>query len=243
MNRVSGHNIFHLSPKAFAHFWAWWGLFNSPLALPIRQGSLFPGGKTPTPKFSRHLSTIKYRITLAPLLISHVYHQESQAGWKAGQATCVGIKLMMDHFHADMHQREQVTSVLDQITGQIRSTGHKPFYSAEVVLIGSELRAVRAIFAEPEKALFSVPVDGAEPETQVPNAPSEPLSSPWVDLDDFVQLDWSPSDRAPRIWLIPCGFCPRFTYLKRVPIQDSGASSRFGQEDTHHCLQGMEDCE
>lgn len=119
-----------------------------------------------------------------------------------------------------------------------------------MVFTTSELRAIRAVFAEPQKSLFPVPSGRDELDgPSLPTAACEPLSSPWVDLDDFVETDWSPSDEQPQIWLIPCGFCPRFTYLKRVPAprdseipEDSSGHSRFGQEDTHTCLQGKEDC-
>ena len=244
-DRDAASNIFHLSPKAFTHFWSWWDLFKSPLSLPIRQGALFPCARPPSLKFSKHLATIKYRITLEPLLISHIYNQETKAGWKEGLTSCVGIKVMVNQFQADMHQREQLFIEKDS-TGRTKLVPHKPFYSSEVVFTDLELRAVRAVFADPQKALFSTSMTSEEPEFSVPSDASEPLTSPWVDLDDFVETDWAPSDLSPQIWLLPCGFCPRFTYLKRVPLKDSAHPthpSPFGNEDSHHCLQGMEDCE
>lgn len=53
------HNSLHFSPKAFAHFFAWWNLFDSSLSLPIRQGKLFPDSPPPSKKFGKSLGTIK----------------------------------------------------------------------------------------------------------------------------------------------------------------------------------------
>lgn len=233
-------NKIHLSPLVFAHFWSWWGLFNHALSLPIRHGPLFLGSRAPSPKFGDHLYTIKYRIVLAPLVISHIYHQDSRAAWKDGTTTCVGIKLQMDELHADMHQREQIVKEYDANSKRTIARAHKLFDSAEVVMSNSELRAVRAFFAEPQKALFPTPTEFDEPSAAgLPDSDPEPLNSPWIDMDDFVEMDWVPSDIRPRIWLIACGFCPRFTYLKRVPT----TASSFGDEGTHNCLQGREECE
>lgn len=52
-------NSFHFSPKAFAHFFAWWRLFDHTLSLPIRQGKLFSDSPHPSKKFGRCLGTIK----------------------------------------------------------------------------------------------------------------------------------------------------------------------------------------
>lgn len=108
----------------------------------------------------------------------------------------------------------------------------------------TEMRAVRALFSEPQKALFSTATEYDEPDAPVlPDTDPEPKSSEWFDLDDFVEVDWAPSDTDPRIWLVPCADLPRFTFLKRDPHTDSVRhSSKFGAEDTHNCLQGREDC-
>jgi hypothetical protein len=55
------HNSLHFSPKAFAHFFAWWKLFDHTLSLPIRQGKLFPDSPPSSKKFGRSLGTIKVK--------------------------------------------------------------------------------------------------------------------------------------------------------------------------------------
>src|SRR6266545_4988996 len=66
----------YLTPQLFAHFWDWCSLFDGALSLPIRQGSFFPSRHI-SPKFSRHLATLKYRISLHDLYIMHVYIDDS----------------------------------------------------------------------------------------------------------------------------------------------------------------------
>jgi len=222
-----------------------WGLFNHALSLPIRHGPLFPGIKEVSPKFSDNLVTIKYQVVLAPVFVAHIYHQDSRAGWKEGTTTCVGIKVQTEALQVDLHQREQLTSEYDAKSQRTKTTVRKRFNSAEVVLRDSEIRAVRSLFMEPQKALFSTSTEYDEPDAHgLPNYDVEPRDSDWLDLDDFAEVDWTLSDAQPRIWLVPCGFVPRFTYLKRVPLSDlnSNETSKFGNEDTHNCLQGREDC-
>jgi hypothetical protein len=73
----------HLSPKSFAHFWSWWSLFDGVMSLPIRQGSFYPQ-RAISPKLGRHIATLKYRISVAQLFISHVYIDDSRESWVDG---------------------------------------------------------------------------------------------------------------------------------------------------------------
>lgn len=259
----AGYNSFHLSPKAFAHFFSWWNVFNppnGPMLLPIRQGSLYPSDKPPPLKFTRHLVTIKYKFSLSPLFISHVYRQDSRASWATGITPCVGIKAVVETFQADLHQRDQVESTKDEATGLIKTKTHKPFYAAEVVAKGLDLRAMLAQFKEPEKPAVALPPlpSGESVETTssarspMPEFSKEILSSRWVDLDDFVETDWASNDKQPGIWLFTAASCPRITYFKKPerPAAQGTAHttcspqtniiSPFGNEDTHSCLMGTE---
>ena len=142
-------NNFHLTPKTFAHFWKWWLLFDSSLSLPIRQGSFFPQRRPISKKLSRHLATIKYRLSLTNVYVSHVYIDDSSDSWPRGITTCIGIKALINSFQADLHQREQETTVVTGIPPNTKTTRHKAFYSAEVNLCELNLRALRAQFEDP----------------------------------------------------------------------------------------------
>ncbi|EUC67503.1 Apt1 domain protein [Rhizoctonia solani AG-3 Rhs1AP] len=258
-----GYNSFHLSPKAFAHFFSWWNVFNppnGPMLLPIRQGSLYPSDKPPPLKFTRHLVTIKYRFSLSPLFISHVYRQDSRASWATGITPCVGIKAVVETFQADLHQRDEIEVIKNEVTGDSKKKVHKPFYAAEIVAKGLDLRAMLAQFREPEKPAVDLPpLPSGEFETSssarppLPASSKEPMHSRWVDLDDFVETDWTPSDDNPALWLFTVAYCPRITYFKkpdRSITHDAAhttcsmpekSSSEFGNENTHLCLMGTEE--
>ncbi|KAF8314787.1 hypothetical protein DL93DRAFT_2227867 [Clavulina sp. PMI_390] len=233
-------NSIHLSPDKSSHFWSWWGLFNHALSLPIRSGTLFPAAKAVSPKLSQSLATVKYRIDVAPLFISHIYHQDSRTGWQEGNTTCVGVKMQAQNFRADLHQQKVLNSKFDTKLGRLKQVYHKQFNAAEAVLTETEVRAVRARFSEPQKARFS---GNTETEYNEPDAPvlpddgQEPDDSDWRDMDDFVELSWTPGDPDPSLWLVPFAFVPRFNYLKHSANSDSW---RFGHENTHICLHGQQ---
>jgi hypothetical protein len=78
-------NALHLTPKAFTHFWTWCSLFDSIPTLRLRTGSYFVS-RTITPKFGRHIATIKYRIILTKLFVMHGYMDDSR------ESKCLSLK-------------------------------------------------------------------------------------------------------------------------------------------------------
>ncbi|KAF9226562.1 hypothetical protein BS17DRAFT_728145 [Gyrodon lividus] len=227
---------FHLTPKAFANFWAWWGLFDNGLSLPIRQGSLYPQ-KTLSPKFSRHLATIKYRISVPHLFITHAYIDDTRESWEDGTTSIVGLKAKVNHFQADMHQRDQETIAPGKVPDSIQVVRHKPFYAAEVVLKDVDLRALLATFPEPLKQAVLLPTDLGKGSKNKSSSSSE-IHPSWLDNDDFVETDWSPSQNSPEIQLFPVLSCPKLTYIKKNSsvAEIHAQNSKFGDEDTHTCL-------
>lgn len=243
----SGSNLepssLHLTPKAFAVFWSWWALFDGVLSLPIRQGTFYPL-RSLSPKFGRHLATLKYRIQVPRLFIQHVYIDDSRETWRDGVTPFVGIKAMIDEFQVDMHQRDQESIIASFDQASPKVIRHKPFYAAEVVLKGLDLRAVMAIFEEPLKKSVLMDLPESDSNYRTRNHPPDvDYSSVWFDADDFVEVDWSPSSD-PKVHLLPIVACPRFTYFKRnsAKAQNQDESSKFGIEDTHTCLLGKEAC-
>ncbi|KAI9001069.1 golgi-body localization protein domain-containing protein [Trametes punicea] len=235
---------FHLSPEIFSHFWSWWHLFNGTLSLPIRQGKLYPRRRPISPKFGHHLATLKYMASVPMLYISHVYVDNSQEAWADGVTPFVGVKALINEFHADMHQRDTETSEMTH--GGLKKVHHKPFYAIEVVLKGLDLRAMLAVFPDPLKQctpLENTPLV-SNYRTRNNLTPID-LTSDWVDMDDFaVYEEETPS--LPDIYLLPAASCPRFTYFKRVDEYDSSGPekpsdrTKFGSERTHVCLIGKE---
>jgi hypothetical protein len=238
---------FHLTPKAFAHFWSWWDLFDGALSLPVRQGSYYSPSRVTSPKFGRHLATIKYRISVARLFVCHAYVDDSRESWVDGVTPFVGVKAMIDLFTADMHQRDQETIVPGRLPDSIKVSRHKTFYAAEVVMKRLDLRALLAIFCDPLKQ--AVQMSSPPHRSNYTSRSDLPTTDPhphWIDNDDFVETDWKPQ-AIPKLHLLPIVDCPGFTYFKR----SSGASdrrtehlerSKFGDEVTHVCLLGKEEC-
>jgi hypothetical protein len=243
---------FHLNPQVFAHFWSWWTLFDRTLSLQVRQGKLWPdsAAKIASPKLGRHLATLKYRIVVPHLFLAHVYVDDSQDAWEDGLTPFVGVKALIDHFQVDLHQREEETTIPGTQGVAARTIRRKPFDAVEAVLKGLDLRAMLAIFAEPLKR--TVPLDSSAHSSAYrshDDIPVTELDSPWVDFDDFVEADWIHTDPQ-TVHILPAASCPQFTYFKRAndsPVSNKPRTrpegTKFGEEDTHVCLQGTGACE
>ena len=244
----SAFSNFHLTPKTFALFWHWVGLFDSRMSLPIRQGNYYKH-KLVNPKFGQHLATMKYRITVPRLFISHVYMDESRQSWSDGITRFVGAKALIDHFHADMHQRDQESTQFNPLLGTSEVIRHKALHHAEVVLRGLHLRAMLGTFQDPVKQIVlpDSPEEGASSNKFGSNLPAADPDSMWVDKDDFVELDWSSHDM-PVVNLLHAAECPHFVYTKRsvekqnAKLHQRTLFSKFGNEDTHDCYLGKEPC-
>ncbi|SNX85612.1 uncharacterized protein MEPE_04321 [Melanopsichium pennsylvanicum] len=251
VSHLDAVNNFYFSPLAWQHFWAWMRLFNSAMSLPIRTGELFPDSPPPSPKFGRFLGTIKYRIDLEPLFITHQYRQFNKKDWAKGLRTHVGIKARIDSFTLDMHQRQQETVKDRPELGGPRIVFHKPFYEAEVKCDSIDLRTLAARMREDGYMsemmedqevgqdafddVFAGEVDISDEELV------------WIDMNDLVELDASAiTDPSPKIRMFPAMVCPRFNYYRKVEskrehrareMQDRAADGRSHSDGNH----GIED--
>ncbi|KAF9569300.1 hypothetical protein CPC08DRAFT_812902 [Agrocybe pediades] len=236
----SPSNIY-LTPKIFAHFWSWCALFDGVLTLPIRQGKYHPS-RPISPKLGRHLATIKYRISLSHLYIMHGYIDDSRETWVDGVTPWVGLKGKVDELQADLHQREEESTVPGPIPDTTRLVRKKPFYAAEVIMKGLELRAMLASFQEPmkQRAEMSAPPQRSNYRKHT-DLPVTSPNSIWYDLDDFMELGWSATEH-PTLHLLPLATCPHFTYFKKNAALSGSMpqASKFGLEHSHTCLLGKE---
>jgi len=213
------------------------------MSLPIRQGTYYPL-RVISPKFGRHLATLKYRISVDQLFISHAYIDDSRETWVDGVTPFIGVKAMINKFQADLHQRDQESIVPGHIPDAIKVVRHKPFYAAEVILNGLDLQAMVAVFAEPLKQSVDVTSSGQRSNYRTrKDLPTIEPSSSWFDLDDFVETDWLPTT-TPTVHLLPAVACSRLTYFKRNSTLSESpvVTSKFGDEDSHPCLLGKEEC-
>ena len=181
-----------------------------------------------------------------------MYIDDSRDSWSEGVVNCVGIKVWVDLLEVDMHQREQEGIIPGPVPNTTKKIRHKPFYAAEVKLVNLKLRAFASTFSEPLKQTVALDEPGPELRKGQARVPNDDNALEWLDRDDFVEIDWVPSDRNPTISFIPVAACPRFTYVRQssgqAVLSESQSTmttetSRFGSEDTHVCLMGKEPCE
>jgi hypothetical protein len=230
----------HLSGLTFAHFWHWWELFDNTLSLPIMQGKLFPDARPTTPKFGQHLATIKYRISVSKLFISHVYAQDAVGAWDEGISRMVGIKLGVSDFQADLHQRDQLMDA----THDHPPRHQKVFNAAEVTTEDISLVAMYAVFRETRCESQSDTDRTKSPWDEM--AQLEPESK-WASMNDWIELDWDRREE-PEIYIADIANCPYFVYFKTAPSivnhdrteKQKPSESRFQGEDTHSCMMGSE---
>ncbi|GAB1320369.1 Protein SABRE [Madurella fahalii] len=247
------YNTVHLTPRLFTHFFAWWSLFSGPLSLPIRQGSLWPGREKNSKKFGRHLATIKYNVLLAPLFLSHIYKHKDAEDYSENAVSATGIKVRFDSWILDLHQRREEFNTRDRgRKTQTRTSGMK-IHAGQLDLISADIRAVSAsIRATTADAVmrhslstFITDQEGDGTDLSRFTIPDNDLT--WIDMDDFVELDWIlPTEPNPDTKILPLAFAPRITYFRQTDIGgiidgDPDRTSPFGKEPTHFCVMSEDD--
>lgn len=247
----------HLTPKSFAHFFDWIHSFSGNLSLPIRTGPLFPSLEGPKQKFGQHLMTLKYRLKIEPLYLSHVY--KSTSAHEPGKVELTGIKARIDSFTLDLHQRKEERVVTNKLLETERKSQHMAIYRGQVDLRVTDLRALTATFITDQSESLH-----AENTTKNPMNPAEVPRAAfaaemgdfdvpkedqlWIDLDDFTELDTVLPEVWPKCRIIPLAYAPKFLYDRDTThLEDSAVSSqdetkdvkilgqRFGFEETHIC--------
>ena len=128
---------------------------------------------------------------------------------------------------------------------------HKPFYAADLLLDGIELKGIRADFVETSQSesthTSSFPKASALPKDQ----------KSWFNFFDFIDANRKPLDRDPEVELVNVMDCPQVFFSKRVKARQTTASdddnsslnsesdsrldiesSKFGHEKSHICYLG-----
>lgn len=222
------------------------------MSLPVRQGKLFPGLEKASKKFGRHLATIKYNLLLSPLFIAHMYKHKDVEDYAEQLLSATGLKLRLDKFMLDLHQRREEFIVEGKDRGkQIKRTGMR-IHEVQLDFVSADVRAVSASIAGTSAEALKTATDEDLASYQEP-APSD-LSRftisdndfTWIDMDDFVELDWIlPAETNPATKIMPLAYAPRFTYFRQtdhfgiIPSRESG-SSPFGHEPTHFCVMSQD---
>lgn len=249
----TNYNTVHLTPRFFTHFFDWWSMFSGIMSLPIRQGKLFPGVEKSSKKFGRHLATFKYNLLLSPLFITHMYIHKDAEDYMEDTVSATGLKLRLDSFMLDLHQRREEFAAQGKAPGKQMRTSGMRINQAQLDFIAADLRAVSASIAgtsstEVERAtdeeLATYQQPGFSADMSRFTIPDNDFS--WVDMDDFVELDWIlPAQSNPETKIMPLAFAPRFTYFRQTDHDDSISrdtqrKSPFGNEPTHYCVMSQD---
>ncbi|KAL8914261.1 MAG: hypothetical protein Q9171_001132 [Xanthocarpia ochracea] len=244
------YNTVHLSPRFFTHFLNWWSMFSGVMSLPIRQGKLFPGVEKTSKKFGRHLATFKYNLLLSPLFLAHIYKHKDVEDYSEDLVSATGLKLRIDSFMLDLHQRREEFAAQGQGRNKQLKTSGMRINQAQLDFIAADLRAVSASIAgttaddvrkanDEELAAYQEQPIGAADMSRF-TIPDNDFS--WIDMDDFVELDWIlPAETTPDTKIMPLAYSPRFTYFRQTDHSSSVSGdttrfSTFGNEDTHFCV-------
>ncbi|KAH9447797.1 hypothetical protein Pst134EB_021796 [Puccinia striiformis f. sp. tritici] len=153
--RPAGQNSLYFSAESFTHFFGWFKTFDSALALPIRQGNLFPSAQAASKKFGRHVATIKYRFGISPLFLAHTYRYESAPDWVHGKNVVLGFKAKISTFNVDLHTRAVETTIRKPEMKEPKKLIRKAFYQAEIECQDVEIRALSAVFQTPRKSAYA----------------------------------------------------------------------------------------
>ncbi|KAG9241968.1 golgi-body localization protein domain-containing protein [Calycina marina] len=247
------YNTVHLTPRFFTHFFAWWAMFGGTMSLPIRQGPLWPGIEKSSKKFGRHLSTIKYNLLLAPLFLSHIYKHTNPEDYGEDIVSATGLKMRLDSFMLDMHQRREEFHTQDKGQKTATKTSSLKMHQAQLDLVSADIRAVSASIVgttseDLQKASDSASVGQDEHvQTDLSNFEIPDNDFSWIDMDDFIELDWIlPSTGNPETKIMPLAYAPRFTYFRQTNHGDTisgdpDRTSPFGSEPTHFCVMSKDD--
>jgi hypothetical protein len=219
------------------------------MSLPIRQGNLWSGPAKTSKKFGRHLATIKYNLLLSPLFLAHVYKHKDAEDYAEDTVSATGLKIRLDSFVLDLHQRREYFDTQAKGKSKQTRTSAMRINQAELDFISADVRAVSAniggttvndLLHASDEALASYQDQAPAVDMSQFTIPDQDLS--WIDMDDFVELDWIlPAESNPETKILPLAFTPRFTYFRQTDHGDSvhGGQSRvspFGDEPTHYCV-------
>jgi hypothetical protein len=247
------YNAVHMTPRFFTHFFDWWSLFSGVMSLPIRQGKLFPGIEKSSKKFGRHLATIKYNLLLSPLFIAHIYKHKDVEDYSEDTVSATGLKLRLDSFMLDLHQRREEFSTQGKGRAKQMKTSGMRINQVQLDFISADIRAVSASIAGTgaDDVKRATAEDLATYQQSVATADISRFTIPdndftWIDMDDFVEIDWVlPAETNPETKILPLAFAPHFTYFRQTdhPVASSAEqdkSSPFGDEPTHFCVMSQD---
>lgn len=222
------------------------------MSLPVRQGPLWPGLTKTSKKFGRHLATIKYNLFLSPLFVAHIYKHKEAEDYEEDVVSATGLKVRLDSFMLDLHQRRELVNTMAKGRAKQTKASTMRINRAQLDFIAADFRAVSASIGGTNVEDLQNTNDDIISSFQQPPPPIDfsRFTIPdhdlnWIDMDDFVELDWIlPSESNPQTRILPLAYSPRFSYLRQTDHEDVGPEetgySPFGDEPTHYCVMSQD---
>ncbi|PKY18101.1 hypothetical protein RhiirB3_490113, partial [Rhizophagus irregularis] len=240
-SHICEKNSIELSPKSLLHILSWAFLFEPAMSIPIRQGALFPSLEPPSPKLGKYLGTIKIKICVGTLFLSHFYREDAFEPL-SGRTHIVGIKGKIESFKFDMHLRSK-EKIIEVEEGKEVKGRDIILHEAEVDLKNLDFRGITARYVQENVfSCFSDESDsdgrefllGKDEDFMVTYAEDEE----WIDEANFVELDLMLPDSKPGVRVLPLMRSPQMMYYKRPDENDTYEDKKTDQE-THICVMGQ----
>ncbi|CAO3702236.1 unnamed protein product [Rhizopus stolonifer] len=207
------HNAIYLNQSFLDHFSAWYRLFGGPLALPIKQGTLWPNSQRKHKAMGESLDTLKYRLSLDSISIGFFCSPEESF---LDQEEAVGLKAYARDFKVDLHSKRNWES------------GKRSFHEAILMMNDMDLRLVKALV---DKTLIEKKTSVTESEYYVGSAATKVADDcHWEDVEDYVLLEPSSTEyRAIEVY--PFVFSPLICFKRH-----GGDTRREYLRMTHDCI-------
>jgi hypothetical protein len=187
------------------------------MSIPIRQGSLFPSLEPASPKLGKYLGTIKIKICVGPLFLSHFYRGDAFEDSPGRRTHIVGIKGKIEKFKFDMHLRSRERII--EVEGQEVKARDIILHEAEVDLKNLDLRCIAARYIQENLfSNFSDENDDDDDEREFLLGKDEDFTDEydeWIDESNYIELDWMLPDIKPVVRVLPLMSSPQMMYYKR----------------------------
>ncbi|CAG8485249.1 13696_t:CDS:2 [Funneliformis caledonium] len=234
-------NSIQLSPKSLQHVLSWAFLFEPAMTIPIRQGALFPSLEPPSPKLGKYLGTIKIKICVGPLFLSYFYREDAFEDPLDGRTHMVGIKGKIENFKFDMHLRSEEKII--EVEGQEVKARDIILHEAEVDLKNLDLRGIAVRYIG-ENIFSNFSDEHEKDERDMLLGKDEDFMAlhvddeEWVDVNDYIELDWMLPDVKPGVRVLPLMRSPQMMYFKS-PNENDTYEDKKTDQGTHVCVMGQ----
>ncbi|ORX58791.1 hypothetical protein DM01DRAFT_287795 [Hesseltinella vesiculosa] len=237
-------NGMHLTPDFIGHFMHWYGLFGGALGrVPLRlayaptpssASSSFPAATvaalTIDPPMSpslmtaplseetmgQYIQSLKYKIDVAPMSFAYFCRATDDA--------MVGLKPRVARFTLDIHQRRKAAK--DPELARVKSSW--PLHHVEIQLEQMDMRVLHNVATSPASSSSASTTPVSDPQWP---------PFPWMDPDDWVDLDHRYPVKPQLVYALPFASSPFVAYNKQ--LDPTYIKKHTHLNTTHACIIGQ----